>query len=97
MLKRLMNQYTRTCNIPFYAASLHGLCGVIFVDLIEHTLLVSQSSQSSDGIRTDPPLIPRKEVYCSLSQSLTTSYGKTLRPRSLLRVSPILPLTFGIL
>lgn len=59
------------------------------MDLIKHTLLPATASNS------DQPVVPRQEIYCPLSQSLTTSYGKSLRPRQARKVSPLLPLGLG--
>jgi hypothetical protein len=63
------------------------------VDLIEHTFLVAPPPVR-DG---NKPVLAtqRQETYCPLSQSLSTPYGKFLKPRQARKVLPLLPLSHG--
>lgn len=42
-----LNLITRSLNIPFYSAGLHGLYGYIFVDLIQYIATVEQPANSA--------------------------------------------------
>jgi len=91
-----LNDCTRRHNIPFYAASLHGLYGIVFVDLIEHKFLVNPVA-NRDGSRPTQPATQGKEVYNRFGESFLAAYGKSLKTRQLRKVSPLLPLCTGLL
>jgi hypothetical protein len=86
----LLNEYSRSYTIPFYAASLHGLIGIVFVDLIKCSYPVTR--QKSDA---EPETILKTEIYEPLQQSISTAYGKSLKPRQARKVSHLLPLSLG--
>jgi hypothetical protein len=89
-----VNEITRSLKVPCYIASLHGLCGIIFVDLIEHTTIVNSPLSSKDNIKHIAAPTKKKELYCPLGESFLAPYGKTLKPRQARKVSPLLPLSF---
>jgi hypothetical protein len=89
-----LNIFTRRHNVPFYAASLHGLYGIVFVDLIEHRFLVNPVP-NRDASKPTQPATPGKEVYSRFGESFLTAYGKSLKARQLRKVSPLLPLCTG--
>jgi len=91
-----INEYTRAQSMPFYAASLHGLCGIAFVDLIKHSFLVNTPPSKHDK-KPDPAASQRTETYCSLTSSLSSPYGKSIKPRQARKVSPLLPLSHALL
>ena len=64
------------------------------MDLIKYTLL---QNPAAPGTISNQPAVPREEIYCPLSKSLSTPYGKSLRPRQAKRVSPSLPLGLALL
>jgi len=98
----LLNEYSRTFNIPFYTASLHGLIGIVFVDLIKHSYVVTappkkkreDSARNKDLARDTNQ---KTETYAPLQQSMSTKYGKSLKARQARKVSHLLPLSLGAL
>jgi molybdopterin/thiamine biosynthesis adenylyltransferase len=91
-IQLLVNEYSRSYNIPFYAASLHGLIGIVFVDIIKYSYLVTKQKPDSQ-----PETILKTEIYEPLHQSISTAYGKSLKPRQARKVSHLLPLSLGTL
>lgn len=90
-----VNEVARSLRVPSYLATLHGLCGVIFVDLIEHTTLVNNPLSNKDSTKSVVAAVPKVEVYVPLKESFRTPYGKALKPRQQRKVSALLPLSFG--
>jgi len=90
-----VNEIARSLKVPSYLAFLHGLCGIIFVDLIEHTTLVNNHLSSKDSTKFVLTAMPKMEVYVSLKESFQTPYGRALKPRQQRKVSALLPLSFG--
>ena len=64
------------------------------MDLVEHTFLVTPPP-ARDGSKPTAAT-QRTETYSPLSQSLSTPYGKTLKPRQAKKITPFLPLSHGI-
>jgi|SRR5277367_2270594 hypothetical protein len=88
-----VNEITRILKVPCYIASLHGLYGIVFVDLIEHTTLVNNSLYNKGNIKPAAAATQKKEIYSPLKESFLASYGKTLKARQARKVSPLLPLS----
>jgi len=98
----LLNEYSRTFNIPFYTASLHGLIGIVFVDLIKHSYVITAPPKKQDKVSAKdkdsaPQTIQKSEIYAPLQESISTKYGKSLKPRQARKVSHLLPLSLGAL
>ena len=91
-IQLLLNEYSRSHSIPFYAASLHGLIGVVFVDIIKYSYLVTREKKDSPT-----ETILKTEIYEPLRQSIRTAYGKSLKPRQARKVSHLLPMSLGTL
>lgn len=91
-----INEACRLLKRPFYAAEIPGMTGYIFADIIEHEFVTEREDFTSKGERRKTT-VPQKESYISFREALTHSYGATLRPKLLKKVSPLLPLTLALL
>lgn len=91
-----INGACRKAKRAFYAAEIPGMSGYIFADLITHDFVIEREEVKSNGERQKVS-VPQKETYSPLAEALKHDYGKTLRPKLRKKVSPLLPMTIGLL
>lgn len=91
-----LNEICRELNRPFYTAEIPGMTGYIFADIIEHDFVTEKEETNAKNERSKVS-IPHKETFVSFGEVLKHTYGATLRPRHLKKVSPLLPLSLALI